>query len=230
MRWMGNQGRGWARRAAVLLLLSGSTGCYTGLSEGVDEGDTGNETGDESSGSGTDCVPDAQCAGDGTSVGMTGLRLLTGYEYDNTVRDLLGDATQPSLVFPPENQTTAFENSWLDHRASKDLVRVYMDTAEDVAARAVSERMASLLQCDPLVVGEAECGRGFIETFLPRAFRRPIEASERAAFVGLFEAAHAEHGFSEAVALVVQAALQSPQFLYRLEPVPDDALPGDVLP
>ena len=213
-----------------MLLLAGATGCYTGLGdEGPGQEGTGGESGDES-GSGSDGGVEAQCAEDGPLVGMTGLRLLTGYEYDNTVRDLLGDVTRPSLAFPPENQTTAFENSWLDHRASKDLVRVYMDTAEDVAGRAVSERIATLLPCDPLVVGEAECGRGFIETFLPKAFRRPIEAEERAAFLALFESAHAEHGFSEAIALLVQAALQSPQFLYRLEPVPDDALPGDVLP
>lgn len=220
----------WGQRAAVLL-VAGVTGCYTGLGdEGSGQDGTGGESGDASGESGSDGGVEAQCAEDGPMVGMTGLRLLTGYEYDNTVRDLLGDATRPSLAFPPENQTTAFENSWLDHRASKDLVRVYMDTAEDVAARAVSERMAVLLPCDPLVVGEAECGRGFIETFLPRAFRRPLASDERAAFLGLFEDAHAQHGFSEAVSLVVQAALQSPQFLYRLEPVPDDAAPGDVLP
>jgi Protein of unknown function (DUF1592)/Protein of unknown function (DUF1595)/Protein of unknown function (DUF1587) len=226
----GDQRRGWARQGVVLLLV-GSTGCYSGLGDDGPEQGTSGASGDESGESGgTDDGAAAQCAEDGPSVGMTGLRLLTGYEYDNTVRDLLGDTTRPSLAFPPENQTTAFENSWLDHRASKDLVRVYMDVAEDVAARAVSERMAVLLPCDPLAVGEAECGRGFVETFLPRAFRRPIEPSERAAFVGLFDTAHAEHGFSEAVSLVVQAALQSPQLLYRVELVPDDAQPGDVLP
>ena len=80
------------------------------------------------------------------------------------------------------------------------------------------------------VEGEAECGHAFVDEFLPRAFRRPIEAEERTAFMGLFDAGHAQHGFSEAVSLVVQAALQSPQLLYRLEPVPDDAVPGDVLP
>jgi hypothetical protein len=227
---LGDRRRGGARQAAAVLLLAGATGCYSGLSDGPGLDGTGTDSGDESGSSGSDGGMEAQCAEDGPSVGMTGLRLLTGYEYDNTVRDLLGDATQPSLAFPPENQTTAFENSWLDHRASKDLVRVYMDTAEDVAARAVSERMALLLPCDPLAVGEAECGRGFVETFLPRAFRRPLEPAERSAFVALFDTAHAQHGFSEAVSLVVQAALQSPQFLYRLEPVPDDALPGDVLP
>jgi hypothetical protein len=215
----------------VVLLLVAATGCYTGLRDGGLGQGTGGESGDESGGSGSgDDGMAAQCAEDGPSVGMTGLRLLTGYEYDNTVLDLLGDATRPSLAFPPENQTTAFENSWIDHRASKDLVRVYMDTAEDVAGRAVSERMASLLPCDPLAVGEVECGHAFVDELLPRAFRRPAEPDERAAFVALFDGAHAQHGFSEAVSVVVQAALQSPQFLYRLEPVPDDALPGDVLP
>lgn len=226
----GNRRRGWARQGA-LLLLAGAAGCYTGLGDDGPGQGTGGESGDESGTAGSDDGGmQAQCAEEGPMVGMTGLRLLTGYEYDNTVRDLLGDTTRPSLAFPPENQTTAFENSWLDHRASKDLVRVYMDVAEDVAGRAVAERMALLLPCDPLAQGEAACGHEFVESFLPKAFRRPIDAAERAAFVGLFDAAHAQHGFSEAVSLVVQAALQSPQLLYRFEPVPEDAMPGDVLP
>jgi hypothetical protein len=211
------------------LLLAGMTGCYSGLGdEGGGQDGTGGASGDESGGSEGSGGVEAQCAEDGPLVGMTGLRLLTGYEYDNTVRDLLGDTTRPSLEFPPENQTTAFENSWLDHRVSS--ARVYMDVAEDVAGRAVAERISTLLPCDPLVVGEAACGHAFVDAFLPKAFRRPVEPVERTAFKGLFDSAHAEHGFSEAVSLVVQAVLQSPQFLYRLEPVPDDAVPGDVLP
>ena len=162
----GDQGRGVARGGAALLLLCGATGCYQGLGdEGPGQDGTAGESGDESAGTedGDDGPSAAQCAEEGPMVGMTGLRLLTGYEYDNTVRDLLGDATRPSLAFPPENQTTAFENSWLDHRASKDLVRVYMDVAEDVASRAVGERMAALLPCDPLTAGETACGHAFVD-------------------------------------------------------------------
>jgi hypothetical protein len=222
-----------ARHGVLLLVgLAGPVGCYSGLGDdGPGQDGTGGESGDESGSSGgSDDGVAAQCAEDGPSVGVTGLRLLTGYEYDNTVRDLLGDDTRPALAFPPENQTTAFENNWLDHRASKDLVQAYVDVSEDVAARVVSERMASLLPCDPLVDGETACGHAFVDQLLPRAFRRPVEAGERTAFVALFDDAHAKHGFSDAVALVVQATLQSPQFLYRVESVPDDALPGDVLP
>lgn len=226
----GKRRRGLARQGVLLLAgLTVSTGCYSGLEEGRAGQETDGSSGGEGS-DGSDGGIAAQCAEDGPSVGVTGLRLLTGYEYDNTVRDLLGDATRPSLAFPPENQTTAFENNWLDHRASKDLVRVYMDVAEDVAARAVSERLAALLPCDPLVAGEVECGHAFVEQLLPRAFRRPTQPDERTAFVALFDDAHAQHGFTEAASLVLQATLQSPQFLYRVELVPDDALPGDVLP
>jgi hypothetical protein len=229
MKWMWGKTIGGG--AAVLLHLAGSTGCYSGLGDedGEQDGGSGSASGDESGGTDGDDGPSAaQCAEEGPFVGMTGLRLLTGYEYDNTVRDLLGDTTRPSLAFPPENQTTAFENSWLDHRVSD--ARIYMNVAEDVAGRAVAERISTLLPCDPLVVGEAACGHAFVDDFLPKAFRRPVEAAERTAFVSLFDSAHAEHGFSEAVSLVVQGALQSPQFLYRLEAVPDDAVPGDVLP
>lgn len=225
--------RRWGTARLGVLLLAGLTGCYSGLGEGLGQGGTEGGSGEDDGSEGDDGDDGvaSQCAEqDDPMVGATAMRLLTGYEYDNTVRDLLGDETHPSLSFPPENQTTAFENNALDHRASKDLVRVYMDVAEAVATRAVSERLTMLLPCDPLAVGEAECGRAFVDELLPRAFRRPVEPAEQAAFQGLFEASHAQHGFSEAVALVVQAVLQSPQFLYRVELVPDDAMPGDVLP
>jgi hypothetical protein len=57
-----------------------------------------------------------------------------------------------------------------------------------------------------------------------RAFRRPLEPAEREALVGLFELGRTDVGFAEGIRLVIQAALQSPQFLYHLElglPAPD---------
>ncbi len=142
------------------------------------------------------------------------------------MRDLLGEDTHPASVFPPENRSTAFENNARDHRASSELTGAYRDAAEGVASRAVT-RIDTLLPCDP---GDgATCGHTFVERFLGRAFRRPASADELASFRRLFDEVHAQDGFSDAVAVVIEAALQSPQFLYRLEAVPEDARPGDVV-
>jgi hypothetical protein len=223
--------RGLWTGASLALLLGG---CYQGLDGDGGFGQATDGAASAGDDGGADGADDdggvaAQCAEDGPRVGGSGLRLLTRYEYDNTIRDLLGDETAPARAFPPENQTTAFENNYVDHRASKDLVRQYMDASESIAARAVDERLGSLLPCDPLVVGEAVCGHLLVETLLPRAFRRPANDAEIAAFISLFDASHGEFGFSEAVALVLQATLQSPQFLYRVELQPEVPAPGDVV-
>jgi hypothetical protein len=216
-------------RPAVVIALWSVGGCYTGLSldgtvvdnDGASDGTSEGETGDEEL--------ESQCLDDGPSVGVGRMRLLTRYEYDNTVRDLLGDETQPASRFPPENRSTAFENNASDHRAGKDLVRAYLDAAEDVARRVVDERIDSLLPCDPAVDGEMTCGHALIEHLLGRAFRRPAAPEELASFERFFDDVYAQEGFSDAVAMVVETALQSPQFLYRLESVPEDAQPGDVV-
>jgi hypothetical protein len=67
--------------------------------DGTSEGETGGED------------LESQCIDDGPSVGVGRMRLSTRFEYDNTVRDLLGDETQPASHFPPENRSTAFENN-----------------------------------------------------------------------------------------------------------------------
>ena len=40
----------------------------------------------------------------------TPLRRLTRIEYNNTVRDLLGDTTNPADVLPPEEEVAGFSN------------------------------------------------------------------------------------------------------------------------
>ena len=54
-----------------------------------------------------------------------------------------------------------------------------------------------------------------------RAFRRPLEDTERDAFFGIYEAGPGKYDsgtdFEQGIALTVEAFLQSPSFLYRVE-------------
>ena len=60
----------------------------------------------------------------------------------------------------------------------------------------------------------AAAARQFIRSFGLKAFRRPLEPAE----VKRYEALFAEgEGFSGGARLVVEAMLQSPHFLFRLE-------------
>ncbi|HET6586093.1 MAG TPA: DUF1592 domain-containing protein [Nannocystaceae bacterium] len=213
--------------------LGVTTGCYQGLTDTRADGSGGEDAGEDGGDAGDDASDDGVsplCLDDGPSVGDTRMRLLTRYEYDNTVRDLLGDTSEPARAFAPENRSGVFENDQTDHQVSKDVVRQYLDASEDVAERAVTTDLAAVLPCDPIAVGEQACGTSFVASFLPRAFRRPATADELATFSALFASAYAQYGFSTAISLTIQGVLQSPQFLYRIELAPEGAAPGDLVP
>ncbi len=154
------------------------------------------------------------------STAFTPSRLLTRFEYDNTVRDLLGlpDGMIPSDDFPPENRVLGFDNNAVAHVVNPLLVTNYADAAEKLAELAFTTQRARLVPCDPAVTGEATCGRQVIAKLAPGAFRRPLEAGEQVALERFFDSALLVEGFDTAVKMVVQVILQSPQFLYRVEP------------
>jgi hypothetical protein len=159
--------------------------------------------------------------------GPRAVRLLTRAEYDHTVRDLFGDESAPATTsLPPESALIGFENDGDNHRVSGVVVEELLRIAEDVAARALAERRARVLPCDPLATGEVACGQLLVESVGTRAFRRPLTASERARLTAVFEGALAAWGFEKATELTVTAALVSPQFLYRIDLGADPAATG----
>lgn len=148
----------------------------------------------------------------------TPTRLLTREEYDNTVRDLLGDATRPARAFPLEPRVLGFENNAGAHQVNPLLVAAYLDAAEALAARAVTTQRDTLLGgCGIEVFGERGCMMHFFNRVLPRAFRRPPTEEEQTALATFFEATAQKLGFDTALEWTLQVILQSPQFLYRFE-------------
>jgi hypothetical protein len=63
-----------------------------------------------------------------------------------------------------------------------------------------------------------------------RIFRRPMTAAETSRYLTSFQGWQAKTDFLGAVQLTLTALLQSPQFIYRAEPLPPDASPGAILP
>ena len=146
------------------------------------------------------------------------ISLLTRAQYDATISDLLGDNSQPSLSFPAENQVSGFNNNTEVHIANPLLVEQLMDAAEAIASRAVAANLATLAPCAGTSTAEqAACGASFVTSFGKRAFRRPLISDEAQAFNTLFAGLNVTRGYSAAVELTLQAILQSPQFLYRLD-------------
>jgi hypothetical protein len=145
--------------------------------------------------------------------GPAPLRLLTREQYNNTVRDLLGDASRPADAFPPVATVEGFENNAELHRANPLLVGYYLSAAELVAASAVDRGLERFLPCSWDTPDARACGRDFIERFGKAAFRRPLEADEQAVFERLFDRTLPAQGFRSAIRWVIEAVLQSPQFL-----------------
>ncbi len=185
-----------------------------------------NDAADGGSGSTTsaDDTADGGVPGDceAEGIGTAPLRRLTHREYDATIRDLLGDDSNPSQLLPTDAAATGFDTKASAQQINATLAEAYMRAAEDVAARAVVDT-AVLLPCDP-APDELACGHAFVGSFGPRVFRRPLAPDELSRYQTLFDNAHASWGFDKAVELVVQAMLQSPSFLFRLEfGLPEDA-------
>ncbi|MEZ4454427.1 MAG: DUF1592 domain-containing protein [Nannocystaceae bacterium] len=190
----------------------------------------GTETGGASSTSGdpgeTSAGVDA-CAG--IHVGPARVRRMTPLEYNNSVRDLLGDATAPADDFAPDPVLFGFDNN-ADAGAVSELLAEQMMAAAEALAAAAATDLAALLPCDPAAIGEVECGEAFLRAFGRRAYRRPLTDDELARLLGVFEVGRADGGFASGIELALQVILQSPSFLYRVEfGMPDpDAGPGIV--
>ncbi len=145
----------------------------------------------------------------------TVLRRLTHHQYNQTVADLLGDQTRPARFFPPEDFSQGFTNSADAQSISPLLAEAYARSASRLAAFAArSGRLRQLTPCDP---HSPSCPAQFIRRFGSLAFRRPLTNAETARFARLFAR---ERDFTAGAQLVVEAMLQSPDFLFLSEPAP----------
>lgn len=205
--------------SGLVLGLGLGPGCYLGVDAfegaGADGGDTSADGGTADDGS-DDGDSVSQC-GD-PSPGASPIRRLSGWEYDNTILDLLGDDGHPSASFPQEGGS-GFDNNADVSAVTRLMAGKYMQASEEVAARAVAD-LGTLLPCDPAADGgtnERACIEQWVDAFGPRVWRRPLASEERAAMLALFDEVRASEDLAGATSLVMQAFLQSPHFLYRVE-------------
>jgi hypothetical protein len=110
------------------------------------------------------------------------------------------------------------------------LAEQMMNAAEAISQKAVADLPALIPYCDAAVSGEDACATMFIDRFGTRAFRRPLAPAEAARFFDLFAWGRSTYDFAGGIGLVIQALLQSPHFLYRVELGTPDPVEGDVVP
>jgi hypothetical protein len=150
-------------------------------------------------------------SGGGRAPARIELRRLTHSQYNNTMRDLLGDNSRAADRFPPEDFVNGFRNQIQAQGLSPLLIESYSLAAEKIAASALrGGDTRGLIGCKP----SAPCRSRFVREFGLRAFRRPLNPAEQKRYEALFAM---EKEFLKGAQLVIEAMLQSSNFLFRLE-------------
>lgn len=154
----------------------------------------------------------------------TSLRRLTRFEYNNSVRDILGltySATNPppADALPGEEVGNGFGNDADSLTVSRLLVDGYRTIAHAIALKVAADTAAAakLGACSTAQLNETTCSNKIIADLGLRLFRRPVEPQETTAMAAMFTAGRMAGDFATGIRTVIEWMLQSPQFLYRLE-------------
>jgi len=213
----------WALLPSVSAALL-AFGCSADLDGNGDSDADGNGMGPDGGTSTVPDDPDDPYGDDATTLEEVGLgsplvRRLTRDELRYTLGDTFGiDVSEADVdEVPADRPLEGFVNVATSQTVLPDHVRAYWNLGEDFVTR---------LDWDTLLATHAactdsttQCQSGFVESLGSKLFRAPLSAEASEAFSGLFAAVLNEEGstFQMGASAVVQAMLQSPQFLYRIE-------------
>jgi hypothetical protein len=147
------------------------------------------------------------------------LERLTNVEYSQTVSDVLGEpadaATRYSLPVDPTQH--GFDDNVALLQISSTHAQCFADAAAAIATAALADstRHALVTGCD-LSTGAA-CLQATIKSIGRRLYRRPLTDDEVSGFVTLAAAGASTTDANAGAETVVEAMLQSPHFLYRVQ-------------
>jgi Protein of unknown function (DUF1592)/Protein of unknown function (DUF1588)/Protein of unknown function (DUF1595)/Protein of unknown function (DUF1587)/Protein of unknown function (DUF1585) len=146
---------------------------------------------------------------------------LTHTQWENTIRDLFGAASGLTGSFAAD-APSAFDTGAHVLLVAPNLWQDYQGAAETLAERAVASDQARQawfpadLPADP-----AQAARAFVERVGLRVFRRPLTPDEVGTYVALFNRGAELTTWTISIyagaRITLQAMLQAPQFLYRME-------------
>jgi len=144
------------------------------------------------------------------------IRRLTNAEYTASVADLFPGYTLPEIVFVPDPKVLGFVN--LSSSQTGSLVRMEQyESAAFSISQTVAADPTTLTGCDAAAQDEASCVGPYLDDFGKRAYRRPLTATERSGLLALLAANADTIDYPTRLAMVVQAVLMSPKFLFRPE-------------
>jgi hypothetical protein len=165
---------------------------------------------------------------DAAGPSVSPLRRLSALQYQNTLRDLFGAMLDVDAVASAELGRVPVDSAdfrIMDARLSDQHVRAYNRVADrlarSAAAAATLPEIAGACAMDAMPA--PACVEAFLDDFGTRAFRRPLSAEERTAYLALDDGTRDGPELFRALMFVM---LQSPAFLYHVE-VEGEAVGGD---
>ena len=165
-------------------------------------------------------LPSAETCAKSEDVVRTPLRRLTRTEYTNSVRDLLDVDVSATADLPADEVTNGFDNNASILTVSSLHAEKYVLISEALAKLAVQKLSTLTAGCDTAAKGEDACALAFAKSFGRRAFRRPTTAEDERQLLAAYTAGRTDGSYAEGIEVMIRAALQSPNFLYRLELTP----------
>jgi hypothetical protein len=171
-------------------------GNAAGSSPGGGSAGTGNQTG--------------VCT-EGAALANARIWRLTDVQYGNAVRQVFGVSLAAELT-ELDTGTGEFTNLSELTLVNNNTVAAYQTAAKDAARQAVTSHFAKFLSCGPTDA----CAEQFIRNRIARAFGRRLDSTEVAGYLDVFHKG-LQDSPEVGLRLMIEAALQSPSFIYRTE-------------
>ena len=143
---------------------------------------------------------------------------MTRFEYDNTVRDSARRLHGPRRCLSRRGRGARLQQQRRQPGHFVDARREVHGWPPKASPQRATDPLSKSVACDPVTLGEDACARQFIAAFGKRAFRRPLTTEEAATFLRVGSIpARSGSDFRTGIEMVIETALQSPAFLYRVE-------------
>src|SRR6185369_2211414 len=165
----------------------------------------------------------AEICAAGIAPGPSPIRRLNRDEYTATIRDLFDIHVDVGHSLPADGAGgEGFDNAAETLFLSPLHSEKYMDAAKfvvDFAAKEFKSRVKILVAKPGPGITPDQAARTILTTFLPRAFRRPVDEGDIAPYMAVYQSARKQgQPFEASVLFAIRGALVSPLFLIRTEP------------
>ncbi len=156
------------------------------------------------------------CTAPSNDPGPTALARLTPLQYKNTVRELFGPGVNLDQALPGGLSDQEVGKALAD--ASQFDVEGYRAAAAELAEY-VEARVDDYAPCADSGSGAAarQCATQFLESLGTKIYRSPLAASDVDALLTLFDVGYDSGGYARGMALLIEAMMQAPRFIYRPE-------------